>query len=262
MDEAVPRCTVMGMEKPDGKRRWALFATLLAVVKFAPLLKFAALAAKFKSLLLMITSLGAYTLLWGWRYAAGFMVLLFIHELGHVIELRRQGVRASLPMFIPFLGAFVAVKDRQADVAAEARSAMAGPLAGLAASGAVLWLSGGSLLLQSLAYSGFLLNLFNLAPLLPLDGGRVAGALSPKLWLFGMVLALLLFTRHPSPVLLLVLILGGLETVSRWRTRHEQSEYYTLEPAQRRRIAMVYAFCLLAALIGMEVSYVDPAQLR
>lgn len=238
-----------------------MLALLAAAVKAAPLLKFAALAGKFKSLLLMFASLGAYTMLWGWRYAAGFMALLFVHELGHVLELRRQGVRASLPMFIPFLGAFVAVKDRQRDVAAEARSALAGPAAGLAASAFVAYLAGDSDLLRALAYTGFLLNLFNLAPVLPLDGGRVAGALSPRIWLAGMALALVFVVTHPSPVLLLVLVFGAMETFARWRSRHEENEYYDLEPSLRRRTAVAYTACLVGALVGMDLTHVNPQQI-
>jgi Zn-dependent protease len=262
-DGREPECTVVVMDEQRGRGKFlGLLASAAALLKFAPLLKVAVLAGKFKSLLLMIASLGAYTMVWGWRYAVGFMVLLFLHELGHVIELRRQGVRASLPMFIPFLGAFVAVKERQADVGAEARSALAGPALGLVASAAVAYMSGDSLLLGAVAYTGFFLNLLNLAPMLPLDGGRVAGALSPRAWLAGMVLAVVLLVYIPSPVLLLVLLFGAVETASRWRSRNQEKEYYELAPSVRRRIGLGYALCVIAALIGMEITHVDPAQLR
>src|SRR5947199_7903672 len=78
----------------------------------------------------MLVSIGAYALIWGWQFAVGFVLLLFVHEMGHVIQLRREGVPASAPMFIPFLGAFVGMKRLPDDAAAEARVGLAGPVLG------------------------------------------------------------------------------------------------------------------------------------
>ena len=125
----------------------------------------------------MFVSVLAYTLLWGWTFAIGFVLLMFVHEMGHVIVLKRQGIPASLPMFIPFLGAFVNMRGMPRDAYQEALSGLAGPYFGTA--GAVVvgfWghATGSNFLLQ-LAAIGFFLNLFNLLPMLPLDGGRAVG---------------------------------------------------------------------------------------
>src|SRR4029078_4233587 len=143
------------------------------------LLKFGGLLLKFKVVTTgasMLVSIAAYTWIWGLPFAIGFVLLIFVHELGHVLELRRQGVPASAPLFIPFLGAVSGMKELPDDAWQEARVALAGPILG-SVGAAVLWVIGestGSELLLALAFTGFFLNLFNLIPLLPLDGG--AGA--------------------------------------------------------------------------------------
>ncbi len=78
----------------------------------------------------MLVSVGAYALVWGWKFGLALVLLIFVHEMGHVLELRRQGVPASAPMFIPFLGAFVAMKELPRDAWREAKVALAGPLVG------------------------------------------------------------------------------------------------------------------------------------
>jgi Zn-dependent protease len=165
--------------KPAWRRAWgAIVAAGLILLK---------LGAKAKVLLLilpklkilttsgtMLVSIGAYALIWGWKFAVGFVLLLLVHEMGHVIQLRREGIDAGAPMFIPFLGAVVAMKEMPKDAAAEARVGLAGPVLGSLASLVPLAIhaAGGSDLFLALAYVGFLLNLFNLLPVLPLDGGR------------------------------------------------------------------------------------------
>jgi Zn-dependent protease len=216
--------------------------------------------AKFKTAATMLLSVGAYALIWGWKFALGFVLLIFVHEMGHVVVLKAQGVKASAPMFIPFLGAFVNVEGPQRSVAQEAASALAGPVAGLAGSAAV-WGAAeatGSPLLKALAYSGFLLNLFNLFPVLPLDGGRVAGALHPSIWLVGMAGAVGLLIFHPSAVAVLILAMGGLETWHRWRERRagRTSEYFSLSASVRWQIGIAYALTAVVCAAGMEISYI------
>ena len=136
----------------------------------------------------MLVSVAAYALLFGFPFAVGFVALLFLHEIGHVIQLRREGIKASAPMFIPFLGAVISAKSMGKDAAAEARVGLAGPVLGSIASLVPLavWLATGSDFWRALAYIGFLLNLFNLLPVVPLDGGRAMAALSPAIWLAGL----------------------------------------------------------------------------
>ena len=146
---------------------------------FAPVLVVGALvvklgvpALKFGSIFIAV---GGYTLLWGWRFAVGFVLLILVHELGHYVEARRQGFKPALPVFIPFLGAYVSFKDAQIGPWRHAMISIAGPVAGGLGAAAV-WVAGDatdSNLLRALAYTGFLLNLFNLIPIGFLDGGHL-----------------------------------------------------------------------------------------
>src|SRR3954447_25191429 len=153
----------------------------------------------------MLVSIGAYALIWGWQFALGFVLLLFAHEMGHVIQLRREGVPASAPLFVPFLGAFVGMKKMPDDAAAEARVGLAGPVLGSIACLVPLgiYAATGSQMFQALAFTGFFLNLFNLLPVLPLDGGRAMAALSPWMWLVGFGLLLGVGIAFPNPIIIL-----------------------------------------------------------
>src|SRR5688572_1939279 len=135
----------------------------------------------------MILSVGAYALIFGWWYAVGFVLLILVHELGHYIAARRLGLNAGLPMFIPFLGAWIELKDQPMSVAQEAHVAFMGPFVGTVGATLVLWLAGQyeSPLLLALAYAGFFINLFNLVPISPFDGGRIVAILSPRVWFLG-----------------------------------------------------------------------------
>ncbi len=253
-----------------GRRRglrgaWQRVVTTLAALA-AFLAKFGALALKVKYLglvLSMFVSVVAYALLWGWSFALGFVLLMLVHEMGHVIELRRQGVRASLPMFVPFLGAFVNMRESPRSAYQEAMSGLAGPYFGTAAS-VVLALWGhatGSVFLTQLAAVGFMLNLFNLLPMLPLDGGRAAAALHPALWLAGLVGLLALVFISPSPVLLLVLVMGGVELWKRWSARRTPGggAYYRLLAHQRWLVGGLYVLVVATTLVGFQLTYVARA---
>ena len=226
------------------------------------LVKFGGLLLKFKILLTagsMLVSIAAYTWLWGLPFAIGFVLLILVHELGHVLELRRQGVPASAPLFIPFLGAVIGMKELPDDAWKEAKVALAGPLLG-SAGAAVCWIAGeatGSDVLMGLAFVGFFLNLFNLIPVVPLDGGRAAGALHPALWFVGLVLMVGLAVVRPNPILFLIVILGGLDLWNRWRQRGEAAEYYRLSVGQRATVAVVYLGLVLALGLAMSATYVE-----
>jgi len=151
-----------------------LAAPLIAVG--ALFLKFGVFTFKFLGIFL---SVGAYALLWGWKFGIGFVLLILVHELGHFVEAKRQGLDVSLPRFIPFLGAYVAIRDSRLNPLNNALVALAGPAAGALGS-AVCWAIGESQdsnLLLALAYTGFLLNLINLIPVWILDGAAVWNAI-------------------------------------------------------------------------------------
>jgi Zn-dependent protease len=208
----------------------------------------------------MLVSVAAYALIWGWKFAVGFVALLFVHEMGHVIQLRREGIKASAPLFIPFLGAFVGMKQLPDNAAAEARVGLAGPILGSIGClvPLVLWKVTGNVFWEALAFTGFFLNLFNLLPVLPLDGGRAMAALSPWMWFVGYALLIAATFVFPSPIMILILLFGALETARRWRARKtpESQAYHRVTRGQRIAIASVYLGLAIALAIGMDVTHV------
>jgi Zn-dependent protease len=235
----------------------------------APLVALGYLVLKFGGLLLklkvfttgisMLVSIAAYAWIWGLPFAVGFVVLIFVHELGHVIELRRQGVPASAPLFIPFLGAVIGMKQLPDDVWKEARVALAGPILG-SIGAAAFWIAGeatGSQLVVGLAFVGFFLNLFNLVPIVPLDGGRAVGALHPAVWFAGLLMMVALLVVRPNPILILIVVVGGLELWRRWRERGEAGAYYRLPVRQRITVAAVYIGLIVALALAVSATYVE-----
>jgi Zn-dependent protease len=208
----------------------------------------------------MFVSIAAYALAFGWTFAVGFVLLLFIHEMGHVIQLRREGVEASAPIFIPFVGAVIAAKSMGDDAAAEARVGLAGPILGTAGTlvPLAIWLATGSDLWRALAYVGFFINLINLMPVLPLDGGRAMAVLGPLVWIAGILIAVAASAIFLGPFMLLfVLLLGGPELYYRFKDRHsEQSREYHSVP-MRTRVAVATVYLSLTALLiaGVAETY-------
>jgi Zn-dependent protease len=209
----------------------------------------------------MLVSVAAYALLWGWQFALGFVVLLFVHEMGHALEAKRQGIPVSAPLFIPFLGAVIAMKQMPHDVWREAQVAIAGPIVGslgcVVTWGLGEWLD--SELLIALAFTGFLLNLFNLAPVTPLDGGRIVAAIHPAIWLAGLVILGALMVVAPNPILILILVIGGLEVWRRWRERKDPAtaEYYRISPGKRVAAATGYVALAVLLALGMDATFVE-----
>jgi Zn-dependent protease len=164
-------------------------------------------------------------------------------------------------MFIPFLGALVAMKELPKDAAAEARVGLAGPVLGSLAALVPLALYGltGDELFKALAFVGFFLNLFNLLPVLPLDGGRAMAALSPWMWLVGYALLIAATFVFPNPIMILILLFGGLETWRRWKERHSPGsrEFHRVRPATRATVAVVYLGLAAALAVGMDATFLD-----
>src|SRR5262249_2827238 len=156
----------------------------------------------------MFVSIVAYALAFGWAFAVGFVLLLFVHEMGHVIQLRREGVEASAPIFIPFVGAVIAANSLGKHAAAEARVGLAGPIPGPAATLVPLavWLLTGSDLWRAIAYVGFFINLINLLPVLPLDGGRAMAVLGPGVWIAGILVAVAATAFLLGPFMLIFIL--------------------------------------------------------
>lgn len=160
--------------EPEPPSRRGLLGRLVAplVVAVGLLVKFGAFSLKFFGVFLAI---GGYALIWGWKFGVGVVVLIGVHELGHYVEARREGLDPQLPVFIPFLGAYVALRNMRFDPWVNARVSIAGPIAGGLAALACLGLGKtlDSDLMLALAYAGFLLNLINLIPVAFLDGAHV-----------------------------------------------------------------------------------------
>jgi Zn-dependent protease len=228
-----------------GRKLAAPFIALGALLAKFKFLIFALVKLKFLATALsMFASIGIYALAFGWWWAVGFVVLLFVHEMGHALELKRLGVPFSAPIFIPFVGAMIGMKGLPEDAWKEARVGLAGPVLG-SAGAAVCWAIGdatNSNTLRAVAYVGFFLNLFNLLPFLPLDGGRAAAALHPAVWGIGLLAVLALVVVRPNPILILILVIGGMEVFRRWKTRNSPqfASYYRVTAAQRATIATVY----------------------
>jgi Zn-dependent protease len=243
------------------KKLGGLLAPLAVLVAKGKVLLLALAKIKAVSTLgTMFVSIAAYALAFGWPFAVGFVLLLFIHEMGHVIQLRREGVEASAPIFIPFVGAVIAAKSMGEDAAAEARVGLAGPILGTAGTlvPLAIWLATGSDLWRALAYIGFFINLINLMPVLPLDGGRAMAVLGPLVWIAGILIAVAASAIFLGPFMLLfVLLLGGPELYYRFKDRHsEQSrEYHSVPTGTRIAVATVYLSLTALLIAGVAETY-------
>jgi Zn-dependent protease len=256
---------------PDshGRRNGGLAAGILAFLAFVfgKLSYVGLLVLKFKGLWFTVVSTGVtaliYAQLFGWAFGVGIVVLILIHESGHVVVARIMGLPVTLPVMIPFLGAFVSMKQQPKSVAQESIMAIGGPVLGSIAAGLcyVGYLampnSNTGQLLRALAYFGFLINLFNLIPLTPLDGGRVTSLLSKWFNVAGLVIAagLLLFEMQSgttvSPILFLVLIFGAFATYQRFRSTALNPAYYAVDAQTKITVGALYLGLLFALGVGM-----------
>ena len=238
-----------------------LGALLLKFGKIA--LLFAGKAKFLTTSLTMLVSIAAYTLIFGFWFAVGFVVLLLVHEMGHVIQLRREGIEASAPMFIPFLGAVVSAKSMGDDATAEARVGLAGPVLGTLGAAACipLYTLTGEEIFKALAFTGFFLNLFNLVPITPLDGGRAMAALSPWMWFAGLAAFAVLAFTVPNPIIVLILILGGFDTYRRFKAYRaggeESRRYYKVTPRNRAIVLAVYLGLIALLVVGMDLTFIQ-----
>ncbi len=203
----------------------------------------------------MLLSLVVYATIWGWPYAAGFIALMFVHEMGHYVAARQCGLNVGAPTFIPFVGAWITLKEQPVDAEVEAYVAIAGPLVGTI--GAIgVYLLGRQLdsnLLLAIAYAGLFLNLFNLIPLSPLDGGRITAIISPRLWLVGAPILIAMMLYRPSPILIMVAILSIPQLFQAWKYDPKAPEniaYYGV-PLQTKLEYGVFYLALTAFLCIM-----------
>jgi len=202
----------------------------------------------------MLLSLVVYAFVFGWRYAAGFVVLLLIHELGHYIAARQRGLDVGAPTFIPFVGAWIELKQMPHDAETEAFVGLGGPLLGSVGALACYFLarSFDAPWLLAVSYAGFFLNLFNLIPLSPFDGGRITAVLSPRIWLLGVPVLGALFFYSPSPMLILMAVLAAPQVWKAIRYRADSPEaqtYYAV--SARTKWEYGFYYIVLAAFLGV-----------
>jgi Zn-dependent protease len=258
-------------EPPTTFQRIKKVATPIVVVavlllKYGAKLKFAVPALKFIPAVLktggsMIVTIGVYAMAWGMWFAIGFVLLIFVHECGHLIAARRLGLKVGAPVFIPFMGAFIALKEAPKDAWIEAQVGIGGPLLGTIGAVACdgLYLVTGNPMFRALAYTGFFLNLFNLAPIGFLDGGRIVTALSPWLWLVGVVIAGGLLVLQPNFLLLIILLMSAPRLAFLFRKKtDEERRYFEVTPARRWAMATLYFGLIAFLVVSMSATRIDP----
>ena len=238
----------------------------VVIAKFLAKLKFFLLPAlKFLPILLksggtMLLMIWVYTMMWGWKFGVGFVLLLLVHECGHLIVAKKFGLKVGAPVFIPFMGAFIALKEAPRNAWMEACVGIGGPMLG--SFGALVCNSLGELfdapVFIALAWFGYFLNLFNLTPVGMLDGGRIVTALSRWLWLPGFALLLWFGWNYPNFIVWLIVLLSLPRIYSLFRRRTEEERaYYEVTPAQRWTMSILYFGLIAVLLYGMHLAQRD-----
>lgn len=241
--------------------RGGLLAALLGLAAKGKGLLLALKAVPIAKLLLtggsMVASVLVYAMHGGVAFAMGLVLMILVHELGHGAAMKRAGIEASWPVFIPFFGAMISMKGRPEHPRVEAAIAYGGPLAGTAAAlvCAGVGVAFHSVFFLALAYTGFFLNLFNLAPLGFLDGGRIARVLSRKAWIAGAIILGGMCLMTPSPQLILITVLGATHAF-----RRDNADLELVTDADRRGWSLRYfglcGFLGLALLLTHELTRV------
>ncbi|HEY5040656.1 MAG TPA: site-2 protease family protein [Verrucomicrobiae bacterium] len=251
--------------QPSRPTFWQKIKKILAPVGVVFVLLFKYLA-KLKFLLpvlktggTMLLSIGAYAMFWGWQFAVGFVLLIFVHECGHLIAAKRIGLKVGAPVFIPFMGALIALKEAPRNAWIEAQVGIGGPILGSvgAAVCELIYLATDNLMFRALAYTGFFLNLFNLAPVGFLDGGRIVTALSPWLWLVGFAIMVVMTITHFNFILLLILVFSVPRLLFLFRRKSaEELRYFEVTPAQRWLTGTMYFGLIALLVLGMETTHI------
>jgi Zn-dependent protease len=238
-----------------GRRIWAPFAAIGSLIA-----KFGVGILKFKFLFGLFISFGAYLWFGGIWFAVGLIGLIFVHEMGHWLEAKRQGLNVSAPLFIPFLGASIFLKEHPESAWREFQLAIAGPLLGSLGAAAVFAVAEveDSNRLRAIAFLGFFINLFNLLPVVPLDGGRIVTAIHPALWILGLIGLVALVIYRPNGLLLIILVFAAMELWQRWQTRHlaGASAYYSVRPWQRLTAGVSYFGLAVLLVLAMHATHV------
>jgi Zn-dependent protease len=254
-----------GQSQSKAKRKGvgAAAATIgVLLVKLGSYLKLALPFAK--TGITMALMIWLYSMRWGWPFAAGFVILILVHECGHLLVAKWFGLPVSAPIFIPFMGAFIALKNAPKDAWMEACVGIGGPALGtLGALGcaSLYWVNGNPLFL-AIAYSGCFLNLFNLIPISPLDGGRIAAAISPWLWAVGIGIlgvALWMHWLELNFILVVIVILCLVRVAKLFRkgSSIKNSAYFSVSLPRRCAMAAMYLGLAAILVLGMSLTRVE-----
>jgi Zn-dependent protease len=263
-----PAAVPDGSTEPPATKKWlgkrglaALGAVALLVLSklkavttiVLPALKFLKLGKILTTSGTMFVSVWFYSLAFGWSFAAGFVLLIFVHEMGHVCVAWRQGLPITAPIFIPFMGALILVKAEAKSAWNAAVMGIGGPILGSIGALVCWWLYAVTQneLFLGLAYVGFMINLFNLMPVFPLDGGWITGAVSPYLWLVGMgVLVTGFVTGHFRNPMIIFLLISSLPRL--WQgIRTGEAHGPDVQPATLdQKIKMGLAYLALAGAVA------------
>jgi Zn-dependent protease len=205
-----------------------------------------------------LVSLVAYSFWGGPWFAVGLVLMIFVHEMGHVVEIRRQGMQATAPIFIPFVGAAIFQRSHPTDPIKQAQIGIAGPIAGTLGATAALVLFGSTHWVGFLvwAYYGFLINLFNLIPFGMLDGGWILAPVSKWVQVAGLaVLVGLFIAQLVSPLVIILFIIGIPMVIQRFRDRAVDA-HLTSGPAAAR-YAMGAAWLALVVYLAFAIYQAD-----
>lgn len=250
------------------KKALAPLGVLLVIgLKFVGKLKFIILPAiKFLPTAgTMLLSIGFYAMAWGFWFAVGFVLLILVHECGHLLAAQRLGLKVGLPVFIPFMGAIIALKEAPRNAWIESQVGIGGPMLGAFGAGVcyLIYLATGNQMCGGLAFTGFFLNLFNLTPVGFLDGGRIVTALSPWLWVAGVIILAAMTILHFNILLLIILLLSLPRLFFLFRAKSdEQKRYFEVTPAQRWEMALMYFGLIAVLVIGMQASHIPREALQ
>ncbi|HET9419212.1 MAG TPA: site-2 protease family protein [Chthoniobacterales bacterium] len=238
----------------------AVIAKFFAKLKFIllPLLKFLPILLKSGGTMLLM--IWVYTAIWGWQFGVGFVLLLLVHETGHLLVAKKFGLNVGAPVFIPFMGAFIALKEAPRNAWMEACVGIGGPMLGTFGA-LVCNLLGemfGAPVFVALAWFGYFLNLFNLTPVGMLDGGRIVSAMSRWLWLPGFAGLLWFGWKFPNFIVWLIIFLSLPRIASLFRRRtEEERRYYEVTAAQRWTMSILYFGLILSLVAGMHLAQND-----
>jgi len=230
-----------------------IVAGVIAVAKFGFLV-----LKSLKTAGSMFIMIWIYSWFFGWPFAVGFVILLFVHEMGHVIAAKWLGIPVSAPLFIPFFGAAITMKQNPRDAWTEALMAYGGPLAGCVGSW-ICWYAAIQLevpWMMAVASVSFILNLFNMIPVPPLDGGRICAAVSPWFWIIGLILlavSVIYFHAWNSIFIIIIVLIVAFPRIKQTlfgQSTEEMRTYYNTHISNRLTMALMYLGLIAALLLG------------